>query len=132
MEMRDKAIDQGDLAAVVIMTDRIKELVAILVKFQNANYYRRQNMGGDISNEMIRRATQSPILDVVQQHVELKKRGKDYFGKCPFHNEKTASFSVNVEKNIFYCFGCHKGSSVIDFVMKKEGLSFPEAVKRLQ
>ncbi|MCF7885333.1 MAG: DNA primase [Candidatus Marinimicrobia bacterium] len=71
------------------------------------------------------------IVDVVSQYVRLKKKGKNYFGLCPFHNEKTPSFSVSPEKNIYHCFGCGKGGNVINFVMEHEKLTFIDAVKQL-
>lgn len=71
------------------------------------------------------------IVDVVSTFVPLRKRGSNYIGLCPFHSEKTPSFSVSAEKRIFYCFGCRETGSVIDFVMKKEGLDFVEAVRSL-
>ena len=73
----------------------------------------------------------NPIEDVVGQHVTLKRSGSNLFGLCPFHGEKTASFSVNPEKGIYYCFGCHKGGGSINFVMELEGLSYPDAVRSL-
>jgi|FEC22Drversion2_1045045.scaffolds.fasta_scaffold00487_2 DNA primase len=72
------------------------------------------------------------LSDVVGRKVSLKRRsGAEYAGLCPFHNEKTPSFTVNDKKGFFYCFGCHEKGSAIDFVMKTEGLSFPEAVEKL-
>jgi len=71
------------------------------------------------------------IVDVISEYVKLDKKGKNYFGKCPFHNEKTASFSVEPVKQIFHCFGCSKGGNVIHFVMAIENLDFPEALKLL-
>ena len=73
----------------------------------------------------------NPIEDVVGQHVVLKRSGANMFGLCPFHGEKTASFSVAPDKGIYYCFGCHKGGGVINFVMELEGLSYPDAVRSL-
>ena len=73
----------------------------------------------------------NPIEDVVGQHVQLKRSGSNLFGLCPFHGEKTASFSVNPEKGIYYCFGCHKGGGAINFQMEIEGLSYPDAVRAL-
>lgn len=73
----------------------------------------------------------NPIEDVVSQYVELKRSGSNLFGLCPFHGEKTASFSVAPEKGIYYCFGCHKGGGVINFMMEIEGLSYPDAVRSL-
>ena len=73
----------------------------------------------------------NPIEDVVGQYVSLKRSGANMFGLCPFHGEKTASFSVAPDKGIYYCFGCHKGGSVINFQMEIEGLSYPDAVRSL-
>ena len=73
----------------------------------------------------------NPIQDVVGQYVSLKRSGSNLFGLCPFHGEKTASFSVAPDKGIYYCFGCHKGGSVINFQMEIEGLSYPDAVRAL-
>jgi len=73
----------------------------------------------------------NPIEDVVGQHVSLRRSGANLFGLCPFHGEKTASFSVSPDKGIYYCFGCHKGGGVINFQMEVEGLSYPDAVRAL-
>ena len=73
----------------------------------------------------------NPIEDVVGQYVNLKRSGGNMFGLCPFHGEKTASFSVAPDKGIYYCFGCHKGGGVINFQMEVEGLSYPDAVRAL-
>ncbi len=73
----------------------------------------------------------NPIEEVVGQYVTLKRSGSNLFGLCPFHGEKTASFSVAPDKGIFYCFGCHKGGGVINFEMEIEGLSYPDAVRAL-
>ena len=73
----------------------------------------------------------NPIEDVVGQYVSLKRSGSNMFGLCPFHGEKTASFSVSPDKGICYCFGCHKGGGVINFMMEIEGLSYPDAVRSL-
>ena len=73
----------------------------------------------------------NPIEDVVGQYVNLKRSGANLFGLCPFHGEKTASFSVAPDKGIYYCFGCHKGGGVINFEMEIEGLSYPDAVRAL-
>ena len=73
----------------------------------------------------------NPIEDVVGQHVTLLRSGANMFGLCPFHGEKTASFSVAPDKGIYYCFGCHKGGGVINFQMEIEGLSYPDAVRAL-
>lgn len=71
------------------------------------------------------------IQDIVSQYVHLTKKGGSYFGLCPFHNEKTPSFSVAPDKHIYYCFGCHKGGGVINFIMEIENLSYPDAVRFL-
>ena len=71
------------------------------------------------------------IVDVVSAHVHLKKRGKDYIGLCPFHNEKTPSFNVIPGKNMFYCFGCGAGGSAITFLMKYNNCTFREALQDL-
>ena len=73
----------------------------------------------------------NPIEDVVGQYVNLKRSGANMFGLCPFHGEKTASFSVAPDKGIYYCFGCHKGGGVVNFMMEVEGLSYPDAVRNL-
>ena len=73
----------------------------------------------------------NPIEDVVGQYVTLKRSGSNLFGLCPFHGEKTASFSVAPGKGIYYCFGCHKGGGAINFMMELEGLSYPDAVRAL-
>ena len=73
----------------------------------------------------------NPIEDVVGQYVSLKRSGSNMFGLCPFHGEKTASFSVAPDKGIYYCFGCHKGGGSINFMMELEGLSYPDAVRAL-
>jgi len=72
---------------------------------------------------------QADIVRVIQDYVQLKKKGANWMACCPFHKEKTPSFSVSPAKEIFYCFGCHKGGSVFNFVMEIERVSFPEAIK---
>ena len=71
------------------------------------------------------------IVDVVSQYVKLNKRGSTYFGLCPFHNEKTPSFSVTPAKQMYYCFGCGAGGNVFNFVMEYENYTFGEALKHL-
>jgi DNA primase len=73
----------------------------------------------------------SDIVDVVSDYVKLKKRGSNYFGLCPFHNEKTPSFSVNPSMGIFKCFGCHEGGDVFSFISKIENIGFTETVRLL-
>ena len=72
---------------------------------------------------------QADIVRVIQDYVQLKKKGANWMACCPFHKEKTPSFSVSPTKEIFYCFGCHKGGSVFNFVMEIERVPFPEAIK---
>jgi len=72
---------------------------------------------------------QADIVRVIQDYVQLKKKGANWMACCPFHKEKTPSFSVSPTKDIFYCFGCHKGGSVFNFVMEIERVGFPEAIK---
>ena len=79
----------------------------------------------DFLDELISR---SDIVDVVSSYVALTKKGGNYFGLCPFHNEKTGSFSVSPDKQIYHCFGCKHGGGVISFIMEIENLSFPDAV----
>ncbi len=71
------------------------------------------------------------IVDIISEYVQLRKRGKNYIGLCPFHNEKTPSFTVSDEKQIFHCFGCHAGGNVYKFLMDYEKISFVEAVQEL-
>ncbi|HUN56788.1 MAG TPA: DNA primase [Candidatus Binataceae bacterium] len=71
------------------------------------------------------------ILEIVGAHVRLRRAGRNYVGLCPFHEEKTPSFSVNAERGFFHCFGCGVGGTVFDFVMKTEGLNFAEALHSL-
>ena len=71
------------------------------------------------------------VVDIVSEVVLLKKAGRNYVGLCPFHSEKTPSFTVSPEKQIFYCFGCGVGGNVFSFLMKQEGISFPEAARML-
>lgn len=73
----------------------------------------------------------NPIEDVVSQYVQLTRRGSNLFGLCPFHSEKTPSFSVAPDKGIYYCFGCHKGGGPVNFIMEIEGLDYPDAVRFL-
>lgn len=84
------------------------------------------------SEEVIQRIkSENDIVDVVSEVVTLKKAGRNYLGRCPFHNEKTPSFTVSSEKQIYKCFGCGEAGNVISFVMKTKNLNFPEAVKYL-
>lgn len=71
------------------------------------------------------------IVDVVSGYVRIQKKGSSYFGLCPFHNEKSPSFSVSPNKQMYYCFGCGAGGNVFTFIMEYENYSFPEAIKLL-
>ncbi|MDP2873032.1 MAG: DNA primase [Bacillota bacterium] len=71
------------------------------------------------------------IVELIGESVALRRRGRNHLGLCPFHNEKTASFTVSAEKQIFYCFGCGAGGDVFSYVQKKQGLTFPESVRLL-
>ena len=84
------------------------------------------------SQEIIEQVQEAnDIIDVVSDYVTLKRSGNSFMGKCPFHNEKTASFSVSQEKQLYHCFGCGVGGNVIGFIMAIENLPFPEAVQFL-
>ena len=71
------------------------------------------------------------ILDIVSQYVQLRKTGRNFVGLCPFHKEKTPSFTVSIEKQIYYCFGCNEGGNAINFLMKYDNLTFQEAIENL-
>lgn len=71
------------------------------------------------------------VLDIVESRVKLKRTGKNYSGLCPFHKEKSPSFTVNNEKQFYYCFGCGAGGNALGFIMEHDRLSFPEAVEEL-
>src|SRR4051794_33049115 len=81
------------------------------------------------TKEQIRAA--SDIVDVIGSYVPLKRAGANFLALCPFHKEKTPSFNVNPQKQIFHCFGCNKGGDVFTFVKEYESIDFPEAVRRL-
>lgn len=85
-----------------------------------------------VSDDLIEKIKESnDIVDIIGETVKLKRTGRNYSGLCPFHSEKTPSFSVSRDKQIFKCFGCGAGGNVITFVMKRENLTFPEALKKL-
>ena len=89
-------------------------------------------MAGRISQETIDAVIRnSDIVGIVGEYTRLQKRGNDWWGCCPFHNEKTASFHVEVDKRFYYCFGCHAGGDVIKFVMEMEKISYTEAIVNL-
>lgn len=75
--------------------------------------------------------TKNDIIDVISSYVKLQKKGSSHFGLCPFHNEKSPSFSVSQSKQMYYCFGCGAGGNVFTFIMEYENYSFPEALKML-
>ena len=75
--------------------------------------------------------TRNDIVDVISGYVKLQKKGSNYFGLCPFHNEKSPSFSVSPQKQMYYCFGCGAGGNVFTFLMQYENFTFPEAMQEL-
>ena len=93
--------------------------------------------GGDgvprrISDDMIAQiCDENDIIDYVSRYVQLKKSGRDYSGLCPFHHEKTPSFHVSQEKQLFHCFGCGASGNLVQFVMRTENLDFIDALKLL-
>ena len=82
----------------------------------------------EIIEEVIGR---NDIVDIISGYVHLKKKGSNYFGLCPFHNEKSPSFSVSQPKQMYYCFGCGAGGSALTFLMQYENYSFKEALEAL-
>lgn len=85
-----------------------------------------------ISDSKINQILQSSnIVDIIGEYVDLKRAGSSFKGLCPFHNEKTPSFTVDEKKQLFHCFGCGAGGDVVSFIMQKEGLSYPESLKFL-
>ncbi len=84
------------------------------------------------SDELIEEIrTKNDIVDVISGYVKLQKKGSTYFGLCPFHNERSPSFSVTPQKEMYYCFGCGAGGNVFTFLMEYENFTFPEALKTL-
>ncbi len=84
---------------------------------------------GDNAIDEVRQ--RADIVEIIGAHVRLRRAGRNFVGLCPFHNEKTPSFSVNAERGFYHCFGCGAGGTVFNFMMKIEGLSFPEAIRSL-
>ena len=85
-----------------------------------------------ISDDMVNQIKEnSDIVDVIGQYVDLKRAGSSFKGLCPFHNEKTPSFTVDRKKQLFHCFGCGAGGDVVSFIMQKEGLTYPESLEYL-
>ena len=97
----------------------------------------RKNVENRIHDELIPEETiedvrlRADIVEVISEYVSLQRKGKNYWGLCPFHSEKTPSFTVTPEKQMFYCFGCNVGGNIFSFVMKKENWSFVESVHNL-
>ncbi len=84
------------------------------------------------SDELIEEIrSKNDIVDVISGYVKLQKKGSTYFGLCPFHNERSPSFSVTPQKEMYYCFGCGAGGNVFTFLMEYENFTFPEALKTL-
>ena len=84
------------------------------------------------SDEIIEEVrSRNDIVDVISAYVKLQKKGSSYFGLCPFHNEKSPSFSVSRQKQMYYCFGCGAGGNVFTFLMEYENYSFVEALRYL-
>ncbi len=84
------------------------------------------------SEEIVERVREAvDIVDVIGDYLPLKRKGRNYWARCPFHQEKTPSFSVSPDKQIYYCFGCHKGGNAYGFLMEYEKVPFPEAIKIL-
>ncbi|WP_041284802.1 DNA primase [Desulfoscipio gibsoniae] len=89
-------------------------------------------MGGFIPEEIVENIRlRADIVQIISDYVTLQKKGRNYMGHCPFHQESDPSFTVTPDKQIFYCFGCHAGGNVFKFIMLQHNLSFPEAVKML-
>ena len=83
----------------------------------------------DESKDRVKEA--ADILEIVSAYTDLQQRGQDFWGNCPFHDERTPSFKVNPRDKLYYCFGCEASGDVFRFVEEKEGLTFPEAVESL-
>ena len=89
-------------------------------------------MSGLIPDDTVEEVrNRSDIVEIISAYIPLKQKGKNFWALCPFHHEKTASFSVNPEKQIFYCFGCNSGGNAFNFLMQYEKMEFPEAVRAL-
>src|SRR5919107_4837038 len=86
---------------------------------------------GILDEDVARVRAETDVVGLISEHVALKKSGRRYQGLCPFHAEKTASFSVNAEEGLYYCFGCQAKGDIITFVREVEHLEFVEAVERL-
>src|SRR4051794_20825228 len=87
---------------------------------------------GKISAELLQKIKDAVnMIEIVGAHVVLRKSGANYVGLCPFHSERTPSFSVSETKQLFHCYGCKKGGDLVTFVMEILGISFPEAIEEL-
>ena len=85
-----------------------------------------------IPQEIINRINDTAdIVEIVSKYVDLKQRGRNFFGLCPFHNEKTPSFSVSPDKGIYHCFGCGNGGNAVNFIMEYEKISFVDAIQQI-
>ena len=85
-----------------------------------------------IAEDVIRKIKeQNDIVDVISERVKLKRTGRNYIGLCPFHNEKSPSFTVSQDKQIYKCFGCGEAGNVISYIMKDRNVTFPEAARVL-
>jgi len=89
-------------------------------------------MAGHFTDEFLDEVrARNDLVQIVSQYVPLQQKSRRYWGCCPFHSEKTPSFSVDPDKQFYYCFGCHEGGNVIHFIMNIEKMTFPEAVQFL-
>ena len=87
-----------------------------------------QNIPKDFIDSLIEKAN---IVDIIGNYIKLEKKGNDYWARCPFHNEKTSSFSVSESKKFFHCFGCGAHGNVIGFVMDHTNKTYPEAIETI-
>ncbi|HSL93020.1 MAG TPA: DNA primase [Bacillota bacterium] len=89
-------------------------------------------MGNSFPQELVERINdRTDIVQLIGEQIKLEKKGKDFWGLCPFHSERTPSFSVSQEKQMYYCFGCHAGGNSVSFLMEHNKLTFPEAIEQL-
>ena len=101
-------------------------------EFWRAKGAKGDDMAGRLTDAWLEELRQrSPLEEIVSEYVPLKQKGRRFWGCCPFHNEKTPSFSVDAQSQLYYCFGCHKGGTVIHFVMEMERMDFMDAVRYL-
>jgi hypothetical protein len=92
---------------------------------------RSRGRNKEIWQEKVTRALEYPIEDIVSRDITLRRSGQNLIGRCPLHEEKTPSFYIYLKNNSFYCFGCSQGGNVINYVMKRQNLTFKEAVEYL-